>query len=443
LKLERVIGVGGLGCSAVNCIVGSGIFGLPGIAAAMLGPAAVLAYLVCTVLIGLVGLCFAEAGSRVAHGGGLYGYATESFGPIVGGSAGTLLWVANSVVTGAAVANLLIDTLALTIPAVAGGVWRVVVLVTMYAALATVNRRGARSGTRLSMILAVVKLAPLVLLVVVGAFAVRVSNLQWVAMPSASQVGQTAVLLFFAFIGVEGGLNVSGEVANPSRTVPRAIFLALTLVAALYIGLQTVAQGVLGAGLPAASAPLVAVATTLFGPWGTRLLLATTLLSIAGFLSADVLGSPRILAALAERGQLPRALAAVHPRFKTPAKAIAVYAALCAAVAWSGSFRQLVIAGTSGTLVLYLICCLGLLRLRARNVAMFGPPFRVPGGSLVPLAASAIILWLLSTLAWAELVAAAVLIATSAVAYTLQERWRRNKVGPINLQPLPAVLVKE
>jgi len=137
----------------------------------------------------------------------------------------------------------------------------------MYAALATVNRRGARSGTRLSMILAVVKLAPLVLLVVVGAFAVRVSNLQWVAMPSASQVGQTAVLLFFAFIGVEGGLNVSGEVANPARTVPRAIFLALTLVAALYIGLQTVAQGVLGAGLPAASAPLVAVATTLFGPW--------------------------------------------------------------------------------------------------------------------------------------------------------------------------------
>ena len=167
MKLERVIGVGGLGCSAVNYIVGSGIFGLPGIAAAMLGPAAVLAYLVCTVLIGLVGLCFAEAGSRVAHGGGLYGYATESFGPIVGGSAGTLLWVANSVVTGAAVANLLIDTLALTIPAVAGGVWRVVVLVTLYAALATVNRRGARSGARLSMILAVVKIAPLVLLVVV------------------------------------------------------------------------------------------------------------------------------------------------------------------------------------------------------------------------------------------------------------------------------------
>jgi basic amino acid/polyamine antiporter, APA family len=137
-------------------------------------------------------------------------------------------------------------------------------------------------------------------------------------------------------------------------------------------------------------------------------------------------GSPRILAALAERGQLPRPLAAVHPRFKTPAVAIGVYAAMCAAIACTGSFRQLVIAGTSGTLVLYLICCAGLLRLRARNVAMFGPPFRVPGGSFVPLAASAIILWLLSTLAWAELAAAMALVALSGVAYALQQRSRRK-----------------
>ena len=65
-RLERVIGVGGPGCSAVNCIVGSGIFGLPGLPPRS-GPAAFLAYLVCVVLIGLVGLCFAEAGSFAAQ----------------------------------------------------------------------------------------------------------------------------------------------------------------------------------------------------------------------------------------------------------------------------------------------------------------------------------------------------------------------------------------
>ena len=241
--LERVIGVGGLGASAINCIVGSGIFGLPGIAAAMLGPAAVLAYLLCAVLVGLVGLCLAEAGSRVSHPGGLYAYATAAFGPVVGGIAGTFLWFANSVVTSAAVANLLVDTLAMGVPALGVGVWRFAALVMLYAVFAGVNIRGARGGARLSIVLAVVKIAPLVLLVIVGAFTVRLSNLEWVAVPAASQVGQTAVLLFFAFIGVEGGLNASGEVADPARTVPRAIFLALTLVAALYIGLQVVAQG--------------------------------------------------------------------------------------------------------------------------------------------------------------------------------------------------------
>ena len=427
--LERVIGVGGLAATAINTIVGSGIFGLPGIAAAMLGPAAVLAYLICAVLMSLIGLCLAEAGSRVSHAGGLYAYATEAFGPVVGGIAGTLLWVANSVITSAAVANLLVDTLALVIPAFGVGPWRVAALVTLYGVLAAVNIRGARAGVRLSTTLVVVKIAPLVLLVVAGAFEVRVSNLQWLGMPAAGQIGQATVLLFFAFIGVEGGLNVSGEVANPARTVPRAIFLALTLVVALYIGLQVVAQGVLGADLAGAPAPLVALATSMFGDWGTRLLLMTTLLSIAGFLSADMLGSPRNLAALAERRQLPRALSAVHPRFKSPAIAIGFYAFMCATVAVSGSFRYLVIVGTSGTLVLYLICCLGLLRLRAREVATSGPPFRAPGGAVVPLAACAIILWLLSTLPWVELAAATFLVVSSAGAYALHEHWRTRARG--------------
>jgi amino acid transporter len=439
-RLERVIGVAGLGCNAVNCIVGSGIFGLPAIAAAMLGPAAFLAYLLCAVLIGLVGLCFAEAGSRVASGGGLYGYATESFGPVVGGIAGTLLWVANSVAASAAVANLLLDTLVLKLPAAGGGATRFALLTVLYIWLAVVNVRGTRAGARLSGVLAAVKIAPLVVLVVAGAFVLHASNLQTFQMPALSRIGQTAVLVFFAFMGVEGALNISGEVANPSRTVPRAIFLALTLTAALYIGLQTVAQGVLGDGLPGASAPLVAIATAILGPWGTGLLFATTILSTAGFLAADMMGSPRIFAALADRNQLPRVLAAVHPRFKTPAVAIGVYALVCATVAWSGSFRQLIVASSSGTLMLYLICCLGLLRLRARHVANFGPPFRVPGGAFVPLAASAIILWLLATLSWAELGAAMSLVAVSGVSYALLERWQRARVRSVNHQPSPAVL---
>jgi basic amino acid/polyamine antiporter, APA family len=424
LRLERVIGVGGLSCSAINCIVGSGIFGLPGIAAAMLGPAAVLAYLLCAVLMGLVGLCFAEVGSRVTGAGGLYAYATEAFGPVVGGIAGTLVWVANSVAASAAVASLLVDTLAVTTPALATGPARAATLITIYALLAAVNIRGVRSGARLSIALAVVKLVPLVLLVAVGSFAVHASNLQWVDVPTASNVGRTAVLLFFAFMGVEGSLNASGEVSDPARTVPRAIFMTLTIVAFLYIGLQLVAQGTLGVELSGAATPLVLAATSVFGPWGRRVFVATTALSAAGFLSADMLCSPRNLHALGERGQLPAWLATVSDRFRTPAVAVAIYSLVCALVALSGSFRQLVIVSSSGTLVLYLICCLAVFPLRARNVAASGSPFRAPGGAFVPIASSAIILWMLSTLPWTELAAAALVVAVAGVAYMLQAWWR-------------------
>jgi amino acid transporter len=390
----------------------------------MLGPAAVLAYLLCAVLIGLVGLCFAEVGSRVTGAGGLYAYATEAFGPVVGGIAGTLLWVANSVAANAAVASLLVDTLTVATPGLSVGIARTTAVIAIYALLAAVNIVGARSGARLSIVLAIIKLVPLVLLIAVGAFGVHWANLHWLDIPPASNVGRTAVLLFFAFMGVEGSLSASGEVSNPARTIPRAIFMTLIVVAFLYIGLQLVAQGVLGGELSGAPTPLVLVATRVLGPWGTRAFVATTALSAAGFLSADMLCSPRNVHALAERGQLPAWLAPVSDRFRTPAVAVAAYSIVCALVALSGSFRQLVVVSSSGTLVVYLICCLAVFPLRARNVAVSGPPFRAPGGPFVPIAASAIILWMLSTLPWQELAAAALLVAIAGAGYTFQARYK-------------------
>lgn len=420
-SLPRVIGVGALAASAINTIVGSGIFGLPGLAAAMLGPAAVLAYLLCAVLIGLVGLCLAEAGSRVANAGGLYAYATAAFGPVIGGVAGTLLWTSNSVVANAAVSALLADTLALSVPPLAGGFPRIAFLLVVYTLLVAVNVTGARAGARLSTVLAVVKLAPLLLLAGAGIPFIQAANLQWPAMPGFFDVGRTALLLSFAFMGVEGGLNACGEVVAPARTVPRAVCLALASAAGLYMALQLTAQGVLGDSLPNNPAPLAATAAVVFGPWGRTFLVTATALSVTGYLAADVLCSPRTLFAMAERQQLPRVLARVDPRFESPAIAIGVYAASCAALACTGSFRQLVIAATSGTLLLYLICCVAVLPLRARSVATHGTPFVAPGGAFVPLAASAIMLWLLSTLTWLELASALGVAIVAAIAYGVRE----------------------
>lgn len=427
--LKRVIGVRGVAFTAFNCVVGAGIFGLPALVAAILGPAAIIAYLVCVVLIGLVGLCLAEAGSRVSDSGGLYAYARVAFGPVTAGVAGILVLVANSMASGAALARFMIDTLALAWPAIGTPVARTAALGIAYLLLAIVNIHGARDGARLTALMAYVKLAPLILLVGVGLFMIEPANLHWPALPAIGSIGQASVLLFFAFFGAETGLMTGGETVDPARTIPRALLLALGMIAALYIGLQIVAQGVLGSALATSDAPLVATATAIFGHTGTRLLLFTTILSGAGYMVADMLASPRIAFALAEARQLPRWFATVHPRHGTPSVAIAAYAALSFVLAASGSFRQLVLLATSGTLALYLINCLAVLRLRRDGIAQAGEPFVAPGGPVVPLLAAAVIVWLLTTLSWSELAAVLGLIAVSATAYAALA-WRQRTTRP-------------
>lgn len=427
--LDRVVGVPGVAFTAFNCIVGVGIFSLPGLVAGVLGPAAIVAYLVCAVLIALVGLCFAEAGGRVTGSGGLYAYAGAAFGPVVGGVVGMLQLFANAIGSAAALARFFLDTLAGIWPAIGSTGAGIALLVAIYTILALVNIAGTRDGTRLTVALGMLKLAPLLAIIGFGVFAIYPANLAWPAMPTVGQIGDGALILVLAFIGIETGLGLSGETRDPARTVPRAIALALGVVATLYIALQLTAQGTLGAKLAGSAAPLADVAGALFGPWGSSLLLIATCVSVGGYMVADMLSSPRSLYALAEAGQFPRSVAYIHPTRHTPVVAIALYGTAVVLVAATGSFKQIAVLAVAGTLVMYLIVCLGVLRLRARGVAEAGPPFVAPGGMLVPLAAVAMIVWLLSTLAWRELAAGCLFIALTAAIFTAHERAKRGSAG--------------
>jgi len=426
-SLKRVIGVKSLGLNVVNLTIAAGIFGLPAIIAGLLGAEGILAYLVCAVLFGLVGLCFAEAGSRVGKAGGLYAYASVPFGPIVGGIAGTLLWTASGSVADAAIVNLLVDTLAAVIPALHAYWVRVAIIVALFTTVALINIRGVTHGVRLSIALTIIKIAPLALLVIGGLFVIDPAKLAWTGIPPLESVGKAAVVLFYAFIGVEAALNMSGEVIHPSRTVPRGILLGLAIIVTLYMGLQLVAQGTLGSALPTSQAPLVDTANIVFGHWGGRVMVLAVAISASGCLAADMLSTPRVLHAFAEQRQLPHWLARVHPRFGTPAVAIAAYAIACATFALTGTFKQLLILSSSGSLVLYLICCLGVLRLRARKVAIDGTPFTIPFGPLVPITACVIIVWMLRALSFAELWATLGFISLVGIAYAIHEYWRTRQ----------------
>jgi len=119
-------------------------------------------------------------------------------------------------------------------------------------------------------------------------------------------------------------------------------------------------------------------------------------ISMLGFLSGDALGTPRSLFAFARDGLLPGALARLHPKFRTPSRAIVTHASVAWAAASIGSFGVLVLLSNVALLSSYLLCCLAAIELQRRNVQTGGRPFTLPGGPVVPALAGVVLLWLLS-----------------------------------------------
>jgi len=392
--LVRALGVPTLTASIVNATVGAGIFVLPALVAARLGPAAPIAFLICAVAMTLIVTSFAIAGSRVSLTGGLYAYVEVAFGRYVGFLAGVLLWLTN-VLAVAGVASALVASIALVLPAVQNGFGRFVLLVLIFLALATINIRGVRAGAGTVASLTVAKLLPLLLFVSVGLFFVRPEAISWPAWPDSASIGQTVLLLIFAFMGVELALVPSGEVKNPARTVPRSIFLALAITTVLYIAIQVVAQGVLGPELANfTDAPLAEAASRFLGATGKSIILAGAAISAFGYVSGDILGSPRTLYAFGRSGVLPEKMAAVHPRFRTPHIAIGVHAIIACALAVSSTFQYLAILSNIAALLLYLFCCAATFELIRRNVRADGPPFSIHRLLIVPILAVAFLLWI-------------------------------------------------
>jgi amino acid transporter len=413
-SLVRTLGVWGLAASIVNITIGGGIFRLPASVAGVIGTAAPLAYLVCAVAMGLIVLCFAEAGSRVSLTGGLYAYIEIGLGPFVGFLCGALLWAGMTFAI-AAVTSYFADALAALVPPLTDPMARAATMATTLVALAILNVVGIKGASRFNAIMTVAKLLPLLVLIVVGLGAIHPDNVAFRPAPPAS-VARASILLMFAFLGVESALVPSGEVSDPSRTVPRAIFIAMIAVSCVYVLVQLVAEGVLGPALAGQANPLAAAAAAVMGPAGRDLILIGSVLSMFGYVSGMTLAIPRALYAFGRDGFLPRVVARIHPRFHTPHIAIALQTVIVIVLAATGTFERLAIISNGSILLVYIAACIAVLELRRRNVRAGGTPFRVPAVAVVPILAIGVIVWMLTSLKgreWAglgTLVGAAVII---------------------------------
>ena len=409
-SLTRAIGTAGLAAGIVNVMIGGGIFRAPALVADSLGAAAPVAYLICALAMALIVTCIAAAGKRVTLTGGPYAYVGATLGPYAAFISGVLLWMIGLFAT-AAVSTLMAASIGALVPALSGRPMQLVVLAAAYAFWCLVNLRGVALGVRLNTAITIAKLLPLLLIAIAGLFFLNGDYLTVTEWPPAGDFAREALVLIFAFAGIEVALIPSGEVRDSARTVPRAIVLAMVGVTMLYIVLQVVAQGILGPALPGSEVPLADAAGGSLGAWARALLLAGAAISMFGHLGGMTLSIPRIVYALARDGYLPRALAAVHPVSRAPQLAIVTQTVLTFVLAITSTFEQLAVIANVAALALYLGCAVA--------------AWRLGQSPIVPVLACAVIAWLLTGVSGEEALWFGACVGLASAIYVMKQRHRK------------------
>ena len=380
-QLVRAIGRWSLTALVVNSVIGSGVFGLPSTVAGLLGNFSPMAVLLAGAGMGVIFGCFAEVASRFRQAGGPYLYARAAFGRGMGIQMAWMLLLGQAAAP-AANANLFVIYLGEFWPHARDPLPRALILTLLVGVLALINVRGVRAGTQVSNFFTAAKLLPLFAVIGMGLFMMhaysgRISPAAPAALTTAQWL-RAVLLLVFAYGGFETALAPMGEAKDPRRDAPFALFAALLACTVIYALIQWVVVGV----LPDAAhseRPLADVARIAVGSFGAALVAVGALISFYGYLSAKILGMPRVTFALAEQGDFPEVFAAVHPRFHTPYVSILVFAALVWVFALSGEFKWNVTLSAVARLLYYGVCCAGLPVLRRKQIGNAG--FCLPVGN--------------------------------------------------------------
>jgi APA family basic amino acid/polyamine antiporter len=418
-RLLRGVSRWALTAFAINLTVGSGILGLPAKIQALVGNYSVLVIVACGLLMALIALCFAEVGSRFDRTGGPQLYATLTLGPTAGFAVGWLLWISR-IGSCAAVSNLAVDYGKVLWPQLAQPAVRAVAITALVLGYTWINIRGIRQTAAVNTMFTVLKIVPLVGFVAVGLFFVNPQALQLGELPASVDLSTAILLAAFAFVGFDGTTVLAGEVRDPRRSVPFAIVVSVACVIVLYTLIQIVCVGTLP-NLAASERPLADAASLIVGPWGAVVIAITAVISCAGVFGASMTPGTRLLFAMADHRQLPRALTTVHEGFRTPIAAILTTAVAILALALSGSFIYLVKITLIARLSIYAITCVTLPVFR-RQAAAPAPQFRLWAGPLVAIASAALCVLFLAKSSMRELLDVGLATAIGLALYLLSRR---------------------
>ncbi|MFC4124232.1 APC family permease [Nocardia rhizosphaerae] len=359
LRDSVVIGLGAM--------VGAGVFAALGPAAGVAGSWLLLALAVAAVLA----YCNAMSSARLAAlypvSGGTYVYGRERLGESWGYLAGWGFVIGKTASCAA---------MALTVGSYAWPDQAHAVAVGTVVAVTAINYVGVQKSALATRVIVATVLLVLTAVVVAGIGGDRSAATVLDGEIGPYGVLQAAGLLFFAFAGYARIATLGEEVRDPQRTIPRAIMLALATALAVYTLVAVAALLAIGSGgLAAARDPLAQVVTAAGASWLTPVVRAGAVLAAAGALLALILGVSRTTLAMARDGHLPRALAAVHPKYAVPHRAELAVGAVVAVLAATVDLRTAIGFSSFAVLGYYLVANLSAATLSA---AEGRPPRWVP-----------------------------------------------------------------
>jgi APA family basic amino acid/polyamine antiporter len=345
--LRRAIGLPHATALVVGIIIGASIFVQPSEITTRVPsvPGVLLVWLAAGVLTLMGTLVCAELAARFPRSGGVYVYLTEAFGPAVGFLWGwAMFWSMHSGII-AAIAVVFARYAGVLLPL---GPWETkAVAITVIALLSVINYAGVKEASRVQTLVTVVKVLAIAAIVIMGfALGGRVPE-HFVTSAAARTItpadffaGLAAGL--FAFGGWHMVTYSAGETINASRTIPRALAIGTVIVTLSYLAMNAVYLYVMPLDRVAASTHIAAdLADTLLGTGAGRVMSLVVMFSTFGALAGIILTGPRVYLAMAQDGLLFHWLGDIHPRYRTPHRAIALQAVWAAVLVATGTFREL------------------------------------------------------------------------------------------------------
>ncbi len=414
-RLPRTLGLFSLTCFGIGSTIGAGIFVLTGtVAAEHAGPAVAISFVIASIACAFAGLCYAEFAALVPVAGSAYTYAYTSFGEVVAWIVGWCLvleymFASALVAIGwSGYAESLATDFGMTVPAAilqapfdvsGGGLVATGSLMNVPAIAATLLCTALLLiGTQVSArINGVIVAANVLAILVMGAAGLMHAQMSyWVPFVPAnaghfgefglSGVCAGAAIVFYAYVGFDAVSTMSQETRNPTRVVPLALIGALGICTVLYVLVAMMTTGLVDYRLLAVPNP-VSVALAAGGPslaWAKVLVDGVIVVSLVSALLVTLLGQVRIFFAMSRDGLLPPIFSAIHPTWRTPHFGTIVTGIMAALIAGFFPLRLLGELISIGTLLAFMVVCLGVIVLR-RSRPDLHRPFRVPGYPWTPV----------------------------------------------------------